>query len=247
MNPVIDLLKQHRSIRRFKNQALEEGVLEQILVAGQSASTSSFIQAVSVVRVTKLEIKEKFVSLSGGQNYIASAAEFLVFCADLNRNKLRASQIDNSCVDFSWTEPFIAASVDVALFAQNAVVAAESLGLGCCYIGGIRNKPEQVVELLNLPELVFPIFGLCIGAPDQDPLPKPRLPLSVILCENEYDSSNKKMALIDEYDTHVKQYYLIRSKGKLEHTWSEQILTQSASQTRPFMKNFLNKQGFMVR
>jgi len=247
MDPVIDLLRRHRSIRRFKNQALDDGVLDKLIMAGQCASTSSYIQATTVVRITKQDVRNQFVSLTGGQKYIASAAEFLVFCADFNRNKQRIHQIDNSDVDFSWTEQFIAACVDVALFAQNSVVAAESLGLGCCYIGGIRNKPERVSEILNLPELVYPVFGLCIGVPDQDPLPKPRLPVNVVLCEDEYSLSDKGMALIDEYDTHVKQYYITRSKGRLEHTWSEQMLTQSATQTRPFMKEFINKQGFSLK
>ena len=247
MNDVIALLKQHRSIRRFKKQALDDGMLEHIVQAGQSASTSSFIQATTVVRVTKQELKEQFVELSGGQKYISSAAEFLVFCADLNRNKQRIEHIGEGDADYSWTEQFIAASVDVALFAQNSVIAAESLGLGCCYIGGIRNKPELVTELLSLPQLVYPVFGLCVGFPDQEPLPKPRLPTGAVLHENAYVSANKHELLLDEYDEHIKQYYINRSKGRLEHTWSEQMYTQSLNQTRPRIRNSLNDKGFAVK
>jgi len=247
MDTFIDLIKQHRSIRRFKDQPLDDGVLEQILTAGQSASTSSYIQATSIVRVSDAQIRSQFVELSGGQKYIANASEFLVFCADFCRSKQRIEQLGHTDTDFSWTEQFLSASVDVALFAQNTVLAAESLGLGCCYIGGIRNNPEKVTELLALPELVYPVFGLCIGVPDQDPEPKPRLPINAVLHEGYYQNTPEKNREIDIYDTHVKQYYQRRTNGKLSHSWSEQMLTQSSTQTRPFIKEFLNKQGFMKK
>jgi nitroreductase len=82
MNSTIDILKNHRSIRKFVDRPLEEGMLNEMIFAGQSASTSSFIQSCSVIRVTEPSARNKFVALSGGQKYIESAAEFLVFCAD---------------------------------------------------------------------------------------------------------------------------------------------------------------------
>jgi len=247
MNSVLSLLNQHRSIRRFKDQPLADGVLEQLIVAGQAASTSSYIQATSVIRVVDPTVRAEFVELSGGQKYIASASEFLVFCADLARNKSRIEQLGCDDADFSWVEQFMSASVDVALFAQNTVIAAESMGLGCCYIGGIRNDPDKVTELLSLPELVYPVFGLCIGVPDQDPGPKPRLPVNAVLHDGKYQNDAEKQQLIDKYDTDVKQYYKNRTNGRLEQTWSEQMLKQSLTQTRPFMKEFLNKQGFILK
>ena len=73
------------------------------------------------------------------------------------------------------------AAVDVALAAQNAVLAAESLGLGTCYIGGIRNQPRAIIELLGLPRLMFPITGLTLGWPDTPANPRPRLPQAAVL------------------------------------------------------------------
>src|SRR5690606_31594133 len=83
-------------------------------------------------------------------------------------------------------ENFIVATVDTALAAQNAVIAAESLGLGAVYIGGLRNNIEQVSELLRLPELVYPLFGMCLGVPAQSPMTRPRLPLDSILHTDTY-------------------------------------------------------------
>ncbi len=79
-----------------------------------------------------------------------------------------------------FIELMLIASVDAALVAQNVLVAAESLGLGGVYVGGIRNDPDKMSELLNLPDRVYPVFGLCLGWPDQDPDRKPRLPQSLV-------------------------------------------------------------------
>lgn len=245
MTTVIDLLKQHRSIRRFTAQPISTDLLANIIEAGQMAATSSFIQAVSVVRVTKQSTRSAFTELAGNQPYVESAAEFLVFCADLNRNQVRASAVAGEDLDYAWVEQFIAATVDVSLFAQNVVVAAESEGLGCCYIGGIRNDPQQVTELLSLPKLVYPVFGLCLGYPDQNPGVKPRFPIEAVLHQDQYRNAEQQQEVLDDYDALVKQYYLDRSKGKLNFTWSEQMAKQAATQKRAFMKKYIENQGFM--
>lgn len=247
MDAVIDLIKKHRSIRRFTDQAIDSEVFTNLILAGQAASTSSYIQATSIVRVTKPDIRAAFAELAGGQKYIESAAEFLVFCADLNRNQQRVSQTTDASPDYAWVEQFVAATVDVALVAQNIVVAAESVGLGCCYIGGIRNDPMQVTELLELPKLVFPVFGLCLGHPGQNPEAKPRLPADAILHTDRYEFGETEASLVDQYDEQVREYYVERTRGKLNQSWSEQMATQAASQTRPFIKKYLEKQGFIIK
>jgi len=247
MEKVIKLLMEHRSIRRFTDQEIPEDVLQSLIEAGQMASTSSYIQAVSVIRVVDVSNRSAFTELAGNQKYVATAAEFLVFCADLNRNDTRASRTTQDSLDYAWTEQFIAATVDVSLFAQNVVIAAESMGLGCCYIGGIRNDPDRVTELLNLPQLVYPVFGLCIGYPAQQPEIRPRLPLQTVLHQDRYSGAQDWQAELDIYDTVVKQYLIARSKGKLDATWSVQMAKQSLSQTRSFMKKYLEKQGLAIK
>ena len=246
VSTTIGLIKEHCSIRKFTEQAIDEALFCELIEAGQSAATSSYIQAVSVIRVTDERTREAFVELSGNQKYIETAAEFLVFCADLNRNRARTRTKGVEC-DFGWTEQSVAATVDVALFAQNVVIASESQGLGCCYIGGIRNDPARVCDLLDLPELVYPVFGLCIGYPDQNPARKPRLPLEVVLHQDGYQSADLTRDKIDRYDEWVKEYYLQRSGGKLDFDWSTQMAKQSKTQTRPFMLDFLRSRGFLKK
>lgn len=244
-NATIDLLRCHRSIRKFKNQPVPELVLEQILLAGQSAATSSFLQGATVIRVRNPDSRQKLAAYAGNQPYIASAAEFLVFCADLRR-------AGNCCAAYGksfsgeYTEHFIIATVDAALMAQNAVVAAESLGLGICYIGGIRNSPREVSDLLKLPAGVYPVFGLCLGYPDQDPEVKPRLPLSVIVKNEIYDDSGDQLT-VAAYDEQVREYYRNRTGGGHGVCWSEQVADLLSEKARPHMRGFLVEQGFLFK
>jgi nitroreductase len=247
MNETIALLKNHRSIRQFTDQAVSDDVFSELVASAQAASTSSFIQAVSVLKINKMQVREQFVELTGGQKYVAGAAEFLVFCADLSRNAERVERSTGRSADFAWTEQCLAATVDVALLAQNLVVAAESVGLGCCYIGGIRNHPARVTELLELPPLVYPVFGLCLGYPAQNPDIKPRLPSSAIVHHDTYVPAALQRELIDGYDAHVRDYYHQRTNGKLDQTWSDQMAKQAQSQSRKFMRSYLNNQGFMKK
>ncbi len=143
-------------------------------------------------------------------------------------------------------EQFIIATVDVALAAQNAVVAAESLGLGICYIGAIRNDPQTVSDLLQLPSHVYPVFGLCLGHPAQDPEVKPRLPLEVVLKEERYDDEGDK-AGIEAYDEAMRAYYRSRSGGTKDSCWSEEMAQLVGKEGRPHMRKFLADRGFEMR
>ncbi|MFM1895960.1 MAG: hypothetical protein RLZZ385_1034 [Pseudomonadota bacterium] len=245
MNPVIELLKSHRSIRKFTSQPIAPELFEQLLLAGQGAATSSFLQATTIIRVRNPDAREQLARLSGNQPYVATAAEFLVFCADLKRagNYCRAY---GKPFEGDFTEHFIIATVDVALMAQSLVTAAESAGLGICYIGGIRNNPAPVTELLGLPRGVYPVFGLCLGYPDQHPELKPRLPLSVIVKDERYNEDGDREAIAD-YDEHIREYYRTRTGGGHGISWSEQVSTLLSEKCRPHMRDFLAGQGFTFR
>ena len=245
MNEVITLLKSHRSIRKFTDQPVPQAVMDEVVLAGQHAATSSFIQACTVVQVDDPDIRETLMACSGGQAYVGAAPRFLVFCADMKRHQMACDMHEQTMMS-GYTEQFLTASLDCGLFSQNVVIAAESLGLGCVYIGGLRNKIEEVAEALNLPELVYPVFGLCLGYPDQDPEVKPRLPLSVVLKHNTYDDSNDE-AVIAEYDQHVREYYATRTGGNKEMTWSEQVSGMLVKEARPHMMPFLQKKGFLKK
>ena len=242
---VIDLLKSHRSIRKFTDQPIDDAMVESIISAGLAAATSSNLQGTTVIRVRNLETRSAIAELAGGQTYVETAAAFFVWCADLHRSSV-ACELAGGDFHAGMTEHFIIAATDTAIAAQNAVVAAESQGLGICYIGGIRNDPAQMTELLDLPEQVVPLFGLCLGYPDQDPALKPRLPISVTLKEETYDQSGD-VAGIEAYDAQMREYYLERTGGKIDRTWSADMSALLGKESRPHMRSYLDGQGLNQR
>lgn len=242
---VIDLLKNHRSIRKFTEDPIDDELVESIISAGLSAATSSNLQGSTVIRVRNPETRAAIGELAGGQTYVETAAVFFVWCADLHRSAV-ACEMGGGEFHGGMTEHFIIAATDCAIAAQNAVVAAESVGLGICYIGGIRNDPAQMTELLSLPDQVVPIFGLCLGWPDQDPALKPRLPLSVTLKEETYDESADRDG-ISAYDEQMREYYRERTDGKVDRTWSADMSSLLGKESRPHMLPYLHSQGMAQR
>lgn len=240
MTPTIELICAHRSIRAFTPQAISEEQRNAIIRAAQAASSSSFLQCTSIIRVTDHNLRQSLVEASGGQKYVAQAAEFWVFCADFHRNQAICPE-----AQLGFAEQLLLGSVDTAIMAQNALTAAESLGLGGVYIGGLRNNISRVTELLELPKHVLPLFGLCLGHPDQQPELKPRLPVGIIMHENHYQPLNR--ALLAEYDAHIEAYYEARTDNKKHANWSEQISATVAKESRPFILEYLHKQGWATR
>ena len=243
MNQIIDLLKNHRSIRKFKEEPISNEKVLSIIEAAGAAATSNFIQAYSAIRVTNKENRKQIALLAGSQTWVEKSPLFLVFCADLKRSK-DACILENKEMVSGFTEQFIVATVDVALAAQNAMIAAESLGLGGVFIGGIRNDPEQVCELLQIPDHVYPVFGMCLGYPDETPEQKPRLPVTVILKEEYYQDNQTDLK---KYNETCKDYYQNRSSGSREETWTGQISKMMSVPTRLHMKKFLGKKGFAIK
>ncbi|MGO4497898.1 oxygen-insensitive NADPH nitroreductase [Paenibacillus sp. 2RAB27] len=241
MNAIIDLLKNHRSIRKFTNEPISIEQREAIIQAAQAASTSSNMQAYSIIHVTDADLKSQLAELAGNQAYVSECPLFLVWCADLHRYAEAVHQHVDTPVTGN-AENLIIATVEAALAAQNAAIAAESLGLGVCYIGGLRNKPAEVSELLGLPQLVYPIFGMCIGMPDQEPLHRPRLPLEAVYHENRYTLNQ---AAVETYDETLRDYMNVRTDGKVDTTWSKEMAAK-AQRPRKHMKAFLSSQGYEV-
>ncbi|KAI0127168.1 Nitroreductase [Xylariales sp. AK1849] len=208
-NPTLETLLQHRSVRNFIPQLLEPGTLEVLVAAGQSAATSSNLQTWSVVAIEDTERKDKAATLSGDQDFIRKAPLFLVFCADLSR-LTKVSQLRQTPGEgLEYTEMFLMASIDAALAAQNVSVAAESLGLGICYVGGVRNKPRDLAELLRLPDRVIALFGLAIGRPDsaQPTSVKPRLALDEVLHRETWaQNAEKQVEVFTLYDNAIASF-----------------------------------------
>ncbi|WP_275285918.1 oxygen-insensitive NADPH nitroreductase [Halomonas elongata] len=243
MNPTIELMKSHRSIRKFTEQRIPRETLLELIRAGQSAATSSHVQAYSVIHVTNPTNRERIAELAGGQDYIAHCSDFLVFCADMKR-PTEASERTGADVTRGMTEQLLVASVDTALMAQNVALAAESEGLGICYIGGIRNNPEAISDLLRLPKHVYPVFGMCLGYPADQPDIKPRLPVETILKQDVYENDEEH---VSAFDASMQRYYSERKGGNKASDWSHNLTPLFDTKLRPHMRDFLIERGFEMK
>jgi nitroreductase/CTP:molybdopterin cytidylyltransferase MocA len=185
---LLELMHRHRSRRRYRSDPLPPGLLERLVDAARHASTSSFIQAYSVVAVTDRERKDRIAALCDDQPHIRQAPVFLAICADLHKLEL-CCELHGTSLDGDTLELFLQATVDAALFGQNLQLAAEACDLGSCMIGAARNHPAEMADLLNLPRLAYVVFGMVVGVPDDDPLPRGRMPLAGVLHHERYDAA----------------------------------------------------------
>ena len=240
MNQTLSTILNHRSIRKFTDEVIEEAQLSHIINAGLAASSSSLLQVVSIIRVSDKSKRAALARYAGNQAYVEQAAEFLVFCIDYQRHATI-----NPDVHADFTELTVIGAVDCGIMAQNCLLAAESMGIGGVYIGGLRNSAQKVDELLNLPSNTAVLFGLCLGHPDQDPEVKPRLPSHVIVHQDQYEPLN--MTDIDAYDSAMQQYYATRSSNQKQSKWSTQVTGKLAGESRPHILPYLNSKGLTKR
>lgn len=240
----MDVMENHRSVRQFLDKDISPELINRIFEVSQWASTSNHLQAYSVIAVRGAEKKQSLSGLCGNQEHIIECPVFLVFCADLNRIKI-SHEIENKPSHLHTVEPLLVATVDAALFGQNVLLASESLGLGGVFIGGIRNNPDEVCHLLNIPDHVYPVFGMCLGYPDKEKMneQKPRLPVTAIFHEEEY-GHEKLRGLIHEYNDEMKRYYETRATGKRSQTWTDYVSDLYMQPRRQHMSKFLEGKKF---
>jgi nitroreductase len=184
----------HRSRRSYRPDPVARETIERLVDAARHASTSSFIQAYSVVCVQEPAIKNDCARLCGGQQHIAEAPVFFAICADLFKLAAACGR-HGTAVQAQSFELFLQATVDAALLGQNLQLAAEAEGLGACMIGGARNHPIEIAERLGLPDSCYVVFGMTVGVAADDPVPRGRMPLSGVLHWDRYDAATAEAAL----------------------------------------------------
>jgi nitroreductase len=245
MNTTIETMRSHRSIRKFKVKEIPDEMLETILTSAQCAATSNFVQAYTIIRVDDQQNRQAIAKLSGSQQWIIEAPVFLVFIADLNRLEA-ACRKHGKDMAAGYMEQFIVATVDTALIGQNTLLAAESMGLGGLFIGAIRNDPKKICDMLNIPQHAYPVFGMCLGYPDDQPPVKPRLPLETVFRKETYSAVDDD-AVLDVYDETTRAYYLSRDSNLKDETWTCQMAGFMSRVVRPHMKEFIASKGFCIR
>lgn len=248
--PVANLFLNHRSVRKFLDNPLASGTLEALVAAAQSASTSSNLQAWSVVSVEDPTRKAELAALASNQQQIHDAPVQLVWVADLARLYDAAATQDIDAQGVDYLELFLVAVIDAAIAAQSAALAAESMGLGIVYIGAMRNKPEAVAKLLGLPKRCFAVFGMCIGHPDpkQPSLIKPRLAQPAVWHREQYNTQVIPAA-IEAYDDASLKFY--RSQNMNNKQWSihsgKRIVGPSSLNGRHELAEALIRLGFPLK
>ncbi len=245
MNKTIENQLNHRTIREFKDKPIEEEKMQQLFEVANHTATSTGMQSYSIIRITDQELKNKLSEVCN-QEYVRRAPEVLVFIVDVFRNAEIARAQGEHLKAERDMDRFFQGFTDGVLAAQNMTVAAESMGLGAMYLGSVLNDSAKVVELLNLPELTFPIFGMGLGYPNQEPQLKPRMPVELKVFENEYKKSDDIMADIAEYDEEMQTYYDLRDANNRVDSFSNQVVTRlkSATPKRSQLLRVVKDQGF---
>ncbi|MCT4588054.1 MAG: NADPH-dependent oxidoreductase [Carboxylicivirga sp.] len=246
---MIDILKNHRTIRKYTDEAVSDELLKDILEAGVRASTTGNMQVYSVV-VTKDEaMKEKLAPCHFNQPMIKQAPVTLTFCADFNRFNLWCKQ-NNAEPGYDNFLSFVTAAIDALLVAQNVCVAAEAKGLGICYLGTTTYLADKIIDILNLPKGVVPVTTVTLGYPDEKPEQADRLPLEAVVHYEKYnDYSEEKIN-----DLYAEKEGLAANKSFVEEN-NKESLAQVFTDVRykkadnehfsGVLLEVLKKQGFM--
>ena len=221
---MIDTIMNHKSIRKFKNKPIEENLLKKILEAGTRASTTGNMQVYSMIVSTDASLKKKLWEVHFKQDMVKQAPVIITFCADFNRFT-KWCKINNAKTGYDNFLSFYTATIDALLVAQNVALAAEDNGLGICYLGTTTYNAEEIIEILQLPELVVPVTALAIGYPDENPPLTDRLPLEAVVHYEKYnDYSNetiKKLYKEKEENPIYKKFVEENKKENLAQVFAE--------------------------
>ena len=251
LNEALRGLLAHRTVRAYLPDALPAGTLETLVAAAQSAASSSNLQLWSVIAVEDAGCKARLAQVAGGQPHIEQAPLFLVWLADLARADRVATARGRAMEGCSYLESFVVAAIDAALAAQNAAVAAESMGLGTCYVGALRNDPERVAAELGLPPRAMAVFGMCVGREDpaRPAAIKPRLPQAMVAFRGRYAAPQNERELIAGYDETLAAFS--RAQGMGDVTWTGRLLARMGSAKglngRDRMRAMMQALGFELR
>lgn len=230
-NATIEALLGRRSIRKFKDEAIDDDTRATLETVAQHAASSQFLNDWSAIRITDPAIKAKLAEF-GHQPYIATAPLLYVFVIDEHRNARIAERkgIDPASDEFhlKYSYRFTQAQNDAVLALHAMETAAYSLGLGCVILGSLLNNIPGLIDVLNLPEYTYPVLGLAIGKPDQNPTVKPRMPRTMQFFENTYPAdADGVLDQLPAFDEEVHRYYDLRQADRPVDAFSDQVVTIS--------------------
>jgi FMN reductase [NAD(P)H] len=242
MNLTLELMQQHHSVRSYLDTPVPQELLNAVLDAAWKGPTSINGQQVSLVVTQDPERRAKIAELAGGQPWIAQAPVFVTLVVDFNKTALAAEKVGLQQQIHTSVEGFAVGVLDAGIAMGNLMTAARAAGLGIVPIGGIRRHPQQMIDLLQLPKLTFPIAGVAMGFVDKDSSLKPRLPRASFVHMEHYDNSILADS-IDQYDHTLADYWqqLGRADGL---PWSENTAQAYQTVYFPEVAPTARQQGF---
>lgn len=247
---MLETILHHRSIRSYKPDPVEPDKLNAILEAAIRASTTGNMQVYSIVVTNDTKKREQLWAAHFKQNMVLEAPVHLTFCADFNRFS-QWCQLRNADPGYDNYLSFLTAAIDAVLAAQNAVIAAESMGLGICYLGTATWMAEKIIQILDLPALVVPVAALVLGYANEDPGLTDRLPLNGIVHQEVYtpysDEDINRIFAEKEALESTRELLDLNQKETLAQIFTDNRYTRKDN--RFFSKQFLKvleDQGFMV-
>jgi FMN reductase [NAD(P)H] len=243
MNETLALQFTHRSDRSFSTAPISDDQLENIIEAAWHAPSSMNAQHVSLVVVRNAAKRARIAELAGGQPWIAEAPVFITVIVDFNKTSIGLQSVGATQHIHESVDGFAAGAVDAGIALGNLMLAARSLGLGVVAIGGLRRNPQEMIDLLELPALTYPIAGVAIGHIATPAQPKPRLPLASFRHDERYHAEAIAPA-IATYDKVLPEYW--HSIGRADG------LPWSANLAKPYSQGFYRatkpvaaRQGFV--
>jgi nitroreductase len=243
---------EHRSHRRYAQRPVQPELLQVLFACAFSAPSKSDLQQADVIHVGDTARRKAIVETIPDMPWIMDAPVFLIFCANNRRirqiGEWRGKPFVNEHLDH-----FMNAAVDAGLVMMNFIRAAEAAGLGTCPISAVRNRAETVSGVLELPQGVYPVAGLCVGYPAEAGRITPRLPLNVTVHQDRYNESALREK-IDAYDQRRHAVLPYRRQRNIErfgeasfYGWSEDKARQYAVPERTDFGAFIRKQGFSLK
>ena len=245
-----------RSQRRYLDKPVSDDLLTVLLACAQSGPAKSDLQQYSIIVVTDPKSRTALGEQGAHLDWPSKAPVLLVFCGDVRRIRrlaaIRGHDYANDNVD-----TFMNGAVDAAIAFETFLLAAESVGLGCCGLSAVRFQIDKTAEVLGLPDGVFPVAGMAVGWPDDKrdrfdvTATSMRLPSDVVVHRDRYDDSGLEAAIeaydrrrferqpiLPEKQRHTDKY------GALDYCpWSENVTRQLSLPERPGFRDFLARRG----
>jgi nitroreductase len=217
MTEISDILLNRRTIRKYSTKPVEESQLNDLITMGCRASTTGNMQVYSIVITRSSQKKSELAPFHFNQKMITEAPVVLTFCADFNRfNKWCLQRNADPCYDNFLS--FFTAAIDALLVAQTICIAAESKGLGICYLGTTTYNAHKIIESLELPKGVVPVTTVTLGWPAEEPEQVDRLPIEAIIHNETYTDYTRES---------IDKYY----KDKERRTDSQQFVNENNKDT----------------